>query len=132
MANDECRWVFVSTADLRDIGKPDRAPTGDDRGIGDCLQTVIGAVESNEDLRPRVSMEPAGVTVFWRCKAVAMFCADTPSVASLAKENSTNICSGRSSRMLIFLTPGTCRRPWRMTSARRTNSRMGMPLAFSA
>src|SRR5438270_10124566 len=80
---------------------------------------------------PRVSIEPAGVTVFCRCNAEIMSRADTPSVASLAKENSTKICSGRSPRMLIFLTPGTCRRSWRITSACLTSSRIAMPFAFS-
>ena len=85
MAND-IRWgILVAAPDLGDIGELQRAPRGDDRRIGDGLDAVIGAVDPDEDLRPAcVSIEPAGVTVFCRCKAAAMSCADTPSVASLA------------------------------------------------
>ena len=84
VSDDVGRGILVAAADFGDVGELQRPSRSDDRRVGDRLDTVISAVDPDEDLRPWVSIEPAGVTVFCRCKAATISCADTPRVASLA------------------------------------------------
>ena len=54
-------------------------------GVSAIAWTLSKAPSTRMKARgPWVSIEPAGVTVFCRCKAAAISCADTPRVASLA------------------------------------------------
>jgi hypothetical protein len=43
-------------------------------GVADLLQLVEGAIDAHEDLRPLVSIEPAGVRTFWLFSAAKMSC----------------------------------------------------------
>ena len=43
--------ILVAAADLGDVGELQRPPRGDDRRVGDRLDTVISAVDPYEDLR---------------------------------------------------------------------------------
>ena len=52
MANEIGGGVLISAAHLGEIRKFEDAPGCDDGRIGNRLDTVIGAIEPNEDLRP--------------------------------------------------------------------------------
>ncbi|HET6472383.1 MAG TPA: hypothetical protein VFG38_11105 [Pseudomonadales bacterium] len=64
MPDEVSRGICVAAADLGDVGEFQRPPPGDERSVGDCLDIVIRAVDSDEDPRP-ASVDRAG-----RCHGV--------------------------------------------------------------